>query len=93
MRIALFDLASGTKRVLESSMSPVKVGAAVETITNNEWHTWYYEGWSWSPDGRSLLLLKDHRTRPMVVDVATDTATELPWETDPFPSWQRTVAP
>jgi hypothetical protein len=51
MRIALFDLASGTKRVLESSMSPVKVGAAVETITDNEWHTWYYEGWSWSPDG------------------------------------------
>lgn len=93
VRIAALDLASGTKRVLESTISPVKVGAAVETVTNNEWHTWYYEGWSWSPDGRSLLLLKDHRTRPVVVDVATDTATELPWETDSFPSWQRKVAP
>lgn len=93
VRIAVVDLASGAKRVLESSISPVKVGAAVETMTSNEWHTWYYEGWSWSPDGRSLLLLKDHRTRPVVIDVATDTATELPWETDSFPSWQRTVAP
>ena len=69
VRIAVLDLASGTKRVLESSIAPVKIGAAVDTITNNEWHTWYYEGWSWSPDGRSLLLLKDHRTRPVVVDV------------------------
>lgn len=90
-RLAIYDLASGTKRVLESSVSPVKRGAAVWTITSNPEHTWYYEGWSWSPDGRSLLLLKDHRTRPIVVDIATDTATELPWETDSFPSWQPIV--
>lgn len=44
-------------------------------------------------DGRSLLLLKDHLTRPVLIDVATDTATELAWETDSFPSWQRTPAP
>ena len=89
VRIAVIDVASGTERVLESSVSRVKRGAAVETITNNTEHTWYYEGWSWSPDGQSLLLLKDHRTRPVIVDVATDTATELPWEADSNPSWQR----
>ena len=93
VRIAVHDLASGTKRILESTVTQVKRGAAVQTITNNTMHTWYHEGWSWSPDGRSLLLLKDHRTRPVVVDGATDTATELPWETDSFPSWQRKVAP
>ena len=68
-RLAIHDLASDTKRVLESSVSPVKDGATVSTISNNVHHTWYYEGWSWSPDGRSLLLLKDHRTRPIVIDV------------------------
>lgn len=90
--IAVLHLASATKRVLEASVSPLKKGAAVETITSNTLRTWCYEGWSWSPDGRNILLLKDHMTRPVLIDVATDTATELPWVTDSNPSWQR-VAP
>jgi len=92
-RIAVHDLASGSKRVLESSVSPLKEGATIWTITGNPKHDYYYEGWSWSPDGRSLLILRDHRTRPIVVTVATDTAIELPWETDSFPSWQRVGGP
>lgn len=93
VRIAVHDLASGSKRVLGSSVSRLKEGATVWTITANPNHDYYYEGWSWSPDGRSILVLKDHGTRPVVVDVETDTATELPWETDSFPSWQRVGVP
>ncbi|HSM01374.1 MAG TPA: hypothetical protein VK960_02885, partial [Acidimicrobiia bacterium] len=74
----------------ESSISPLKRGARVLTITSNVDHEWYYEGVSWSPDGNSLLVLTDHFTRPVVIDVATDTAQELPWLTDSFPSWQPT---
>lgn len=92
-RLAVYDVVSGTKRVLDSSVSSLKEGATVQTITNNPMHAWYWEGWSWSPDGRSILILKDHGTRPVVVDVETDTATELPWETDSFPSWQRAAVP
>lgn len=48
-RIAVYDLASGTTRILESSASSLKSGAVVETITSNKDHDWFYEGWSWSP--------------------------------------------
>jgi hypothetical protein len=43
----------------------------------------------WAPDGRSLLVLEKHRTRPWVVDIKSDAVTELPWLADSMPSWQR----
>jgi dipeptidyl aminopeptidase/acylaminoacyl peptidase len=93
VRIAVHDLVLGTKRILESSVTPQKRGAAVQTITWNTAHTWYFEGWAWSPDGRSLLVLQEHLSRPLVIDVATDTATQLPWITDSFPSWHQAAVP
>jgi dipeptidyl aminopeptidase/acylaminoacyl peptidase len=86
--IVITDLASGTERVLEATRAPQKKGAQFPTVTSNTAHTWYHEGWSWAPDGRSLLVLENHRTRPWVVDIATDTVTELPWLADSMPSWQ-----
>jgi Tol biopolymer transport system component len=92
IKIGLIDVESGAERVLESTRAPVKVGADVQTITWNTHHTWYYEGWQWSPDGKSLLILENHRTRPWLIDIAADTRTELPWVTDSNPSWQRVVS-
>jgi dipeptidyl aminopeptidase/acylaminoacyl peptidase len=46
-------------------------------------------GLSWSPDGRSLLVMPHRGTRLVLVDAETGIATELPWETDPWYSWQR----
>jgi hypothetical protein len=49
--------------------------------------------WSWSPDGLYILMMQgDTPTRPLVIDVATDTSSELPWTTDSVPSWQRVAA-
>jgi Tol biopolymer transport system component len=45
--------------------------------------------WSWSPDGRSLLMLATPGSRPLTIDVETGEAAELPWEADSAPSWQR----
>jgi hypothetical protein len=50
---------------------------------------WDYEGWSWSPDGRSIVMLERKGTRPIVVDVETGRVEELPWKADSAPSWQR----
>lgn len=86
-RIAIYDLDTGEVRVLKASVSGLKRGAKVQTVTNNVDHAWYFEGWTWSPDGRFLILLKDHLTRPVVVDVEADTSFELDWVTDSFPSW------
>jgi Tol biopolymer transport system component len=44
---------------------------------------------TWSPDGRSVLVFKGPGTRPIVIDVETGAATELPWACDSHPSWQR----
>ena len=49
-------------------------------------------GWSWAPDGRSLLLLRRPGTRLVTVDVETGRATELPWAAESPASWQR-IAP
>jgi dipeptidyl aminopeptidase/acylaminoacyl peptidase len=89
--IVLAEINSAEKRSLESTSAPGKdAGARFPTVTyNNVVHHWYYEGWQWSPDGRSLLVLENHRTRPWVVDIETDTITKLPWLADSMPSWQR----
>jgi Tol biopolymer transport system component len=86
--IVVADLASGAERVLEATRAEQKKGARFHTVTGNTAHTWYHEGWSWAPDGRSLLVLENHRTRPWVVNIDTDTVTELPWLADSMPSWQ-----
>jgi dipeptidyl aminopeptidase/acylaminoacyl peptidase len=89
--IAIRDLRSSERRLLESTSATGKdAGARFPTLTyNNVVHHWYYEGWIWAPDGRSLLVFEDHRTRPWVVDVERDTITKLPWLADSMPSWQR----
>jgi Tol biopolymer transport system component len=89
--IVLAEINSGEKRLLESTSARGKdAGARFPTVTyNNVVHHWYYEGWQWSPDGRSLLILENHRTRPWVVDIERDTITKLPWLADSMPSWQR----
>jgi Tol biopolymer transport system component len=89
--IAIRDLRSSTRRLLESTSAAGKdAGARFPTLTyNNVVHHWYYEGWMWAPDGRSLLVLENHRTRPWVVDIETDTTRKLPWLADSMPSWQR----
>ncbi len=50
--------------------------------------------WIWSPDGRSILLVRPDDARMVVVDVETGVATPLPFRTtaaagEPAPSWQR----
>ena len=89
--IAIFDLRSDKRSLLESTSASGKdAGARFPTLTyNNVVHHWYYEGWMWAPDGRSLLVLENHRTRPWVVDIERDTITELRWLADSMPSWQR----
>jgi Tol biopolymer transport system component len=89
--IAIVGLDSGEKRTLKSTSAARKdAGARFPTVTHNNFgFHGYYEGWQWSPDGRSLLVLENHRTRPWVVDVKTDTVTKLPWLADSMPSWQR----
>jgi dipeptidyl aminopeptidase/acylaminoacyl peptidase len=90
--LVVIDVSSGDVRVLEAT--------SVETKVEGDWsldsggssstgRKWDYEGWSWSPDGRSMLLLERSGTRPNVVDVESGKATELPWEADSAPSWQR----
>jgi dipeptidyl aminopeptidase/acylaminoacyl peptidase len=89
--IAILDLRSGRRRSLTSTSAAGKdAGARFSTLTyNNVVHHWYYEGWIWGPDGRSLLVFENHRTRPWIVDSETDTVTKLPWRADSLPSWQR----
>ena len=89
--LVTLDLASGQERPLNSTSAPGKdAGARFPTTTyNNVAHHWYYEGWTWAPDSRSLLILRDLRTRPWVVDIKTGKRTELPWDAHSMPSWQR----
>jgi Tol biopolymer transport system component len=92
--IVIVDLDTGKERSLQSTSARGKeAGARFSTVTwNNVVHHWYYEGWMWAPDGRSLLVLENHRTHPWVVDIKTDTVTELPWLADSMPSWQRVTS-
>jgi dipeptidyl aminopeptidase/acylaminoacyl peptidase len=70
--ITIVDAATGAERTLDATRV-MAVGIA---------------GWSWSPDGRSILVLGEARTRPLIIDIATGRATELPWVADDLPSWQ-----
>jgi hypothetical protein len=89
--LAILDLKSGKERTLESTSAAGKdAGAMFPTTTyNNIVHHWFYESWMWAPDGRSLLVLENLRTRPWVVDITSDTVKKLPWLADSMPSWQR----
>jgi hypothetical protein len=72
--IVLMDVETGAQRDLDATYSDTPDGI---------FH------WSWSPDGQAILLQRDFEGRPEVVDIASDTSTELPWESDSVPSWQR----
>jgi hypothetical protein len=78
--ISIVDVDAGTERILEGTHNVA--GDEDAGIV----------GWSWAPDGRSLLLLRKAGTRLVTVDVETGLATELPWAADSPASWQR-VAP
>jgi hypothetical protein len=102
--IVITDVGTGDERVLASTAVLTKSeGTPFEPAPPADephcgWYdgpdgrAWDYEGWSWSPDGRSIVMLERRGTRPLVVDVETGETTELPWEADSAPSWQR-VAP
>ena len=71
--VVLVDVATGSLRLLEPPNPPEDPEA------------W---GWSWSPDGRSVVMFEIGH-QPTVVDVTTGAAYELPWAMDSAPSWQR----
>jgi len=96
MVIAIVDVKSGAERVLDATTAVTKPPAdrttdpgAFLTYSIRTGHEWAWEGWSWTPDGRGIVVLERHGTRPMVVDIETGLATELPWTSDSAQSWQR----
>jgi dipeptidyl aminopeptidase/acylaminoacyl peptidase len=84
--IEIIDVGTGAEFTLEASrLAAVPAADPADECPD-------VGGWSWSPDGRAVLLHWGPGTRPSVVDVASDTSTELPWESDSMPSWQRVAA-
>ncbi len=101
--IVIIEIATGIERVLDATSVETKTEGSVPAprSSGEALCSWYsapggrngeYEGWSWAPDGRSIVLLATRGTRPIVVDVETGRATELPWDADSAPSWQRVAA-
>ena len=100
--VVVHDLASGAESVLDATAVETKYEGDVSPLPPGEtagcfggWisegpedRAWDYEGWSWSPDSRNIVMLERRGTRPLVVDVETGQATELPWEADSAPSWR-----
>ena len=97
--IVVVDIASGDERVLGATSVETKTEGSVppRPSEESEYCGWYegpdgrvydYEGWSWTPDGRSIVMLERAGTRPVVVDVETGDAIELPWEADSALSWR-----
>jgi Tol biopolymer transport system component len=101
--IVIVDVSSGAMRELEVTDVATKYEGTVSPrprdvsdyepwcgwISDTDGRAWDYEGWSWSPDSRSIVMLERRGERPIVVDVETGQATDLPWEADSAPSWQR----
>ena len=94
--IAILDVKSGAERDLDATTAVTKPPAdrttdpgAFLTYSIRTGHEWAWEGWSWTPDGRGIVVLERHGTRPIVVDTETGLATELPWTSDSAVSWQR----
>jgi dipeptidyl aminopeptidase/acylaminoacyl peptidase len=88
-RIALYRVWPFDRRIRSSWITIVDIesGLERELDATRQSHI-RIEGWSWSPDGRSILALMRAGTRPLVVDIASGRAAELPWEPDSPPSWQ-----
>ena len=53
---------------------------------------WYYEGWSWSPDGRSLLILESHGPARGWSISRRARSRSCPGRPTPAPSWQRVAS-
>ena len=103
--IVIVDVASGAERALEATAVQTKTEGGAHSrppetagqpvcgyYQGPTGRAWDYEGWSWSPDGRSIVMLERHGMRPLVVDVQTGEALELPWEADSAPSWRARAA-
>jgi dipeptidyl aminopeptidase/acylaminoacyl peptidase len=100
--IVIRDLASGAERVLEATAVETKYEGNVSPTPPGEsggcyggWfegpsgRAWDYEGWSWSPDGQSIVMLERSGTRPFVINTESGESTELAWAADSPASWQR----
>jgi dipeptidyl aminopeptidase/acylaminoacyl peptidase len=91
--IAIVDVETGSERVLEGTSAVVKKILEPTTDPDLYWlgsgTHFAYASWSWTPDGRGIVILERFGTRPFVVDIETGDVTELPWESDSVVSWQR----